>query len=353
MKEIILLIIGLSISISSNAADVYGLDDQGANRIIKKYGKDLAEIETVLQKEIANHQISKKKGQSDDQIAKKRLLLIEKIKNENGFLFVDFETIFYPGDDVFFTTIEVIDKEQPERMRFVNSAIKNEHIEKKIVDKPDLIDAMVQYTNTGINLMVNHQIDFSTLACPVYHCTAGFMHPTLKPYLKTFNVGAIKNRAFIIETLNYDQDPERRAAAAFLVAHFHDPHEIVSLLSPHVADKDEGVRNNVMRVIGETIAKAKINNVNMEPFLDALDSPYTSDRNKALLVLLNGANSKASRDIILQKGSNRLIALMRLKQPNNHQTAYLILKKISGKDFGSGNLSAWNTWIYSARRELV
>ncbi|MFA5960575.1 MAG: hypothetical protein WC785_08655 [Tatlockia sp.] len=54
---------------------------------------------------------------------------------------------------------------------------------------------------------------------------------------------------------------------------------------------------------------------------------------------------KKSRMLIIHKGKKNLLALLQLKQPNNHDWAYLLLKKISGKNYGAYNLSAWEKWF--------
>ena len=82
--------------------------------------------------------------------------------------------------------------------------------------------------------------------------------------------------------MNHDPIPDRRAAAVFLIGHFKDPKEIMSTLTPHVMDADSGVRNNVMRVIGMTMEKAHLTQIDLHPFLVLLQSPVESDRNKAL-----------------------------------------------------------------------
>ena len=108
-----------------------------------------------------------------------------------------------------------------------------------------------------------------------------------------------------------------------------------------------------MRAIGATMVKDKISEIDVTPFLDALDSPYTTDRNKALYVLFSAATSETSKRLILQKGGDKLLALVQLKQPNNHDWAYQILKKISGKDFGATNVVAWTAWVYSAKNKSI
>ena len=104
-----------------------------------------------------------------------------------------------------------------------------------------------------------------------------------------------------------------------------------------------------MRVIAETIEKAKMTDIDPRPFLEVLASPYTSDRNKALFVLTTLAESPQSKQVILEEGGAQLLALMRLQQPNNHGEAYTILKKISGQDFDSEDLGAWSSWVRHAK----
>lgn len=354
MKKIGLGYLAISIwSASTSAAvDVYGVDPATSVKILKKYSKSIGEIESHLQQEMAKENPAERMDHPLDNIAKKRLALIAEITKKNNYKYVNFDTIFYPADNSLYTTIEIVDKNHPERIRFVNSTPYRK-LEKGISHKLDLIDEMNIYTGIGMDLIINKQMSSAMGSCPVYHCGVGFNHPKLKPYLRLFNNGAIKNKKLIIETLNHDPDPERRAAAAFLVAHFNNPQEIIAVLSPHITDKDEGVRNNVMRVIGETVGNAHITNLDIMPFIDALDSPYTTDRNKALLVLSNAMQSKALRKELLEKGSDKLLALIQLKQPNNHDLAYSILKKISGKDFGATNVVAWSKWVAAEKGAVV
>lgn len=359
MKTGLLLIGGLTFFVGASAAntvDVYGLSPKDANKILKQYSKAVAEIETVFTKESTKQAPGKNINESFKEVATKKYNLLQEITRKNGFLFVDFQTIFYPTDDSYSTTIEIVDKQHPERMNFVNAMpfryVNEDALEKKNAHKPDLIDAMTKYHFTSMKMLMNHQIS-PKVNCPVYHCTLGFEHLKLKPYLTVFNNGVIKDKKLVIETLRHDKSSDRRASAALLVGHFKDPLQIVSLLLPSVTDKDEGVRNNAMRVIGATMEKAKLNKIDVMPFLNALDSPYVTDRNKSLCVLTSIVDNPVSRNIVIQKGGDKLLAILQLQQPNNHDFAYIILKKISGKDFGATNVTAWKAWIESAKRQLV
>lgn len=343
---------GIMISMGVNAADIYGLSEQNTQKMMKKYGKELSVLDAMLQKEVSkSYKDEKETLQSQDQLQKKKQDLINKIMKDNGFLSVDLQVVFYPDENQLYSTLEVIDKQHPSRMRFLNTAAKASSDETR-VHQPDLIESMITYEKLGFNLMMHKAISTHS-PCPVYHCIAGFDHPKLKPYLKMFNQGSVQEKNLIEKTLNEDVDPVRRAAAVFLVGHFHDPHEILNVLSSHIADKDDGVRNNVMRVIGSTLQKTSVSHLDVTPFLDALDSPYTTDRNKALYVLSSVAKSKDVQQQILTKGSDKLLALIRLKQPNNHDLAYFILKEMSGQDFGPTNVEGWRHWLTNASNQHV
>lgn len=359
MKTGLLLLGGLTFLVGTSAAgtvDLYGLSPKDASKILKQYSKVIAELEPVVLKETTKQAPDTDLNESLKEAVTKKYNLLQEITKKNGFLFVDFQTIFYPNDNSYSTTIEIVDKQHPERMKFVNAMpfrnAKEDIPENKSGYKPDLIDTMTKYHFTSMKMLMTHQIT-SKAKCPVYHCTVGFEDRELKPYLTVFNNGVIKNKKLIIETLRHDKSSQRRASAALLIGHFKDPLEIISLLSPSVTDKDEGVRNNAMRVIGATMDKAKLHKIDVTPFLNALDSPYVTDRNKALWVLTNAVDNAVSKKIILQKGGDKLLAILQLQQPNNHDFAYIILKKISGKDFGSTNVAAWKLWVESAKRQLV
>ena len=267
--------------------------------------------------------------------------ITEEIKKNYGFLYVDLDIVLYPSENTHYTTIEVITKNAIEKLRFAP----HPKPQKNTRHQPDLIDKMMTYNKIGWPLMLDKKIDSRTIKCPVYHCTQGFSHPALKPYLKTFNTGAIQEKKLITETLAHDPSAARRAAAAFLVGHFSNPHEILSVLSNHVEDNDEEVRNNVIRVMGSTMRTADIHKIDVLPFIRLLDSPFDTDRNKSLVVLLSAADDELSKKIIIQKSGPQLLDLLRLKQPNNHLIAYALLKKISGEDFGEKNIGAWSNWV--------
>jgi hypothetical protein len=340
IKRLLLLsIIILSFNASAkNVIDLYGMQSDKSAYILKKYSNKVSKLTDLLAIAMKNN------GKFNEYEARKNRLKTEQvaadIKKEFSLLYVDFDTVFYPGNKNVYTTIEVIEKSRPDRLWYVNKVIKKQG---KHVGR-DLVDEMIDYEQIGMQLMMHNQLNEKDKSCPVYHCLSGFNHPKLRSYLKIFNTGVLANKPLILKTLKDGVNAGRRVASAFLVGHFKNPNEIIDVLSPYVNDKDDSVRNSAIRVIGETMNRANISDINIIPFLNLLNSPYNTDRNKALYVLLVAAESPSSKKLIIQQGSRNLLAMLKLKQPNNHDISYQLLKKISGKNFGDNNIVDWEKW---------
>lgn len=353
MKKIKFFIVFCAFSLNLNAAniiDVYGVDVRKSEEVIKNYGAQVGDMESQFIKEM----IKVSNGGNDDYftnvILPKRNQLMTKIQKHYNFALVHFDTVFYPNDKDTHTTIEIVGQNDISRLQFVP---KKNKVLNPIKSKHDLIDNMVAFYDRSMNLILNNQTNSNDTKCPVYHCLSGFNHPKLKDSFSVFIRSARKEKKLLIKTIDSDPLPQRRIAAIYLVGYLNNPHEIISLLTKCVTDSDDGVRNSAMRVIGETMKKAKIHEINVMPFLKLLDSPVNTDRNKALLVLLNAANSSSSKQLIIREGTKQLVSLLRLKQPNNHEMAYDLLKKISGKDFGSHNPDAWEKWLETMNQHLT
>lgn len=108
-----LLVITLGLTCSSfakaeNIIDVYGVDVKKGNSILKKYSTEVVEIENLF-----NDTLKNEKNQNlnlPDNILTKKILLLEKIKKEGHFLYVNIDNIYYPENKISYITIEVVKK---------------------------------------------------------------------------------------------------------------------------------------------------------------------------------------------------------------------------------------------------
>ncbi|STX52324.1 Uncharacterised protein [Legionella busanensis] len=325
--------------------DLYGDNSNHANQVLKKYSSELKKLINNTNQIILMND-AKKQERELLNLAMKKKYLVERIKKNEHYAFVDFQTIYYPAEKNYYTTIEVVRHDEKHRLHYVQPKI---NISKNKTNQNDLINKRIKFDQLEMRLLNENKLSPSDSTCPVYHCVSGFNNPSLQPYLNVFNKGAIKQKKLIKKTLTDDPNPERRAAAAFLVGHFKDPNEIITTLSSSINDRSETVRNNVMRVMGQTMAKSHLFDIDANKVLPLIDSPYTTDRNKALFILSSAAKSQNNKKIILEKGRKKLVAILQLKQPNNHEFAYLILKEISGKNYSDKDIQSWQNWLNTVK----
>lgn len=326
-------------SVRADCLDVYGVDAKEAQALLTQYSSGLKEIARLAYTGLTENAEAFFNSPEAQKLREQRELLLEKIKTEHHYPYVALDTIFYGKDD-YCSTLEIVKSGQQDRLRYLSRQAQPAYPK-----KGDVIDTMEEYLEVGRDLFLSSQIQPKHADCPVYHCSAGFDHPKLKPYLSRFNTAAIQERALILETLKNDPNPVRRTSAAYLAAHFTDPQDIVNVLLPYVNDPDDGVRNSVIRVLSLTTQKANITNLDPTPFLQLLDSPIGTDRNKSLFLLSVLAQSKATKRELTQHAKAPLLAILRLQQPNQHDFAYRILKEISQQDFGPHDEARWAAWF--------
>jgi len=344
-----------SVSFAGDIVDVHGLGDLAAQKILQAYRPRIQALEMQMMSTFLDMNQGHAVTQGYPCLLAKRKQLISDIKQQGHFEFVDLQTVYYPKDKNIYTTLEIIDHAQIQRMRFINKPTHKTWLHSfsnlsnrlwmKLSRRQDVVLQMMQYQALVMRLAMTHQLDHDTNECPAYHCIASFDHPALQPYWGVFQQGVVRDKAGIIATLQTDPDPARREAAALLLGHFQDPEEIIRLLSLCVDDADMGVRNNVLRVIATTLYRSHPRHLDGMPFIQLLDSPYVTDRNKALSILSVLAESPQGKKQIIQYGGEKLVALLHGTQPDNHDLAYTLLKKMSHQQFSDHDYQKWQNWV--------
>ncbi|HCA88886.1 MAG: hypothetical protein CMF38_05585 [Legionellaceae bacterium] len=324
--------------------DVYGAPPAIAQQIIAQYGQQIDQ----LGKEVIA--ISKNKSTDEEKFnhyIQNKLNLLATIKKKYGFLYADINTSIFNDPDKIFNTLDVVQKKDKNRMKFVHKRPVPRAQPMRTTRSFDVVDKMTEHKELVLEAMfTGDKAMLKKSNCPVYHCLSNFEHPKLKPYLAIFNQAAVQHKNLIKHTIQQDDDPVRREAAVLLTSHMTKPHDIIKLVMPAVYDENEETRNSAMLVIADTMKKAKYYDVNLKPFIDYLDSSSTSDRNKALYVLSIAAESDKNKAILAQRAKSQLIKLLKLKQPDNHNFAYTVLKKISHQSIGEHDFAAWQQWHY-------
>lgn len=220
-------------------------------------------------------------------------------------------------------------------------------------DPAGLLAAWKEYESTFFRMMREKEIGPARVDCPAFHCMGGYKHDKLRPYGERFVKDVPPNEAKLSRILKEDKDPKDRAAAAYLLAHIKDGKKLVALMLPMLNDPDTLVRNNATRVLLNVAMFHHEIPVPLKPVLGALNGPTMSDRNKAAGVvwgLVDRPDGAKLYGQVIKEAGPTLIKLLMLEQPNNHDFAYKILKKVSGKDLGERDATAWQRWLTEQRR---
>lgn len=309
--------------------DLFGTSQITIEQVRQRFGKDIREL-------------VKASSVGDDQtFANLYDKITSGIQAMGDFAYVAVSPVTYYNDGKYvYVTIDIVDRKDSQRLlNFLPAP------EADFPDPDGLLAAWEEYEETASALLNKGELKASGVRCPALHCIWGFDHPKLKKYEGIFQTKVPKNKAALKAILHGDKLETHRASAAFLLSHIADPVELVQTLLPSIRDSSATVRNNVMRVLADLAKERNDLAIPIDPFLEALDFPETSDRNKALATLACLATKPANKEALIRKAGASLIRILRLLQPNNHDFAYAILKEISGKHFSARDYQAWQAWL--------
>ena len=259
-------------------------------------------------------------------------------KGNFSYIELSFITYFKPNPGRYLTIDFVDTKDKEARMPFFKKPTGS------YSDPGGSLSLWEEYMNTAWKLIKSGDFEYQK-SCPVFHCTFGFEDLRLKKYGKQFDELAKLYEKELFVILEKDINPQHRANAAFLLAHTGDGEKLINKLKNSVFDPEKVVRNNVIRVLSGMSTNHKQFDYPLNEILTALNFPSTTDRNKASAVLVELSLKDNNKKLIAQKVGGIIIRMLKLKQPNNHDFAYQILKNLSGKDYGSRNYKKWEEWL--------
>lgn len=240
-------------------------------------------------------------------------------------------------------TIDVVEpRDQKRRMPFKKTPTG------RYGDLDGLFKKWDEYVAAGFDLMQKGELSEKDFyPCRQFHCVWGHRHPRLAAYEKIFEDEVAAHQQKIAQIYLDDANPDKRANAAFLLAYMRDIHQLMAILQQGFTDSNFNVRNNSLRILIYIAKDHPEIQLPIDQILTALDYPDTTDRNKAAAILFMVADNPETRaryQTQLNLAIPILLEMLALKQRNNHEYAFLILKLLSGRDFGEYDLPAWKEW---------
>ena len=349
MKKLGILIFGLMLLTGKLHAgiegfDIFGVDDKTQQKIISTCSEMIVEYSDVSKKVHFTEKPPSEKDVNHMKALEKKI--IAKVKQLGDFEVVKISVVYYPTEQTQFATLDLVRIGDIERMPKKQMVV----AKKKSVKSKELAQLFTvwnTYDDNNNRLLIRNQYDSTKKKCPVMHCTWGFDAVERKEILPKLQKGVAKHKKELMDIVkNTSLNEAEREQSVFILANDTNYQEMASFLINFTDDPSEGVRNNTMRVLAAIAAKHKIKDLDISRIFKALNYPYVTDRNKASYVLLGVVQNDPSTHatVIMQSGQS-LLELLKLKQPNNHDFAYSILRVLSNKNYGERDYKHWEQWI--------
>lgn len=241
-----------------------------------------------------------------------------------------------------YITIDLVDeKHAAERMPFRPAP------KKSVADPDGLLSAWRRYSELGERLRREGAIDLSERpACPSYYCVYGSAKPELAELEKKLVQGVVPHKKALLEVFHDDADAADRTAALYALAYAPEGREVVDLALTALKDPAVEVRSAALQILADIALYHKSVFVDLTRLLPALDYPSTPERSLAMGALVGLADNPTYRPYLIARGAGRLLELLKLQQPSNHDLAFTLLSMLSKESFGRRDYEAWGRWVF-------
>jgi hypothetical protein len=162
--------------------------------------------------------------------------------------------------------------------------------------------------------------------------------------------------AVLKDVLRNSSDAEHRAIAAYVIGYAPKKREVVADLQTAIQDPDAGVRNNATRALGAISVLAAQNpdlEIQISPtwFVEMLNSVFWTDRNKAVMALLNLTDSRPERILALirERALPSLAEMARWKSLTHAIGPYTLLGRVAGLS----EQTIQDTWTNGGREAVI
>ncbi len=160
-------------------------------------------------------------------------------------------------------------------------------------------------------------------------------YPPMRAIQLRIRDAAVENEDAILTVLNEAADDQHRIAAAHLAGYVRQSKRQIDALMDASRDPNSTVRNNATRALGVLAATpAFARQIPAAPFIDMLNSPIWSDRNKGLMLLTSLTRERDPELLarIRARALDSLIEMAQWQNPGHAGGPILILGRIAGMD---------------------
>lgn len=250
---------------------------------------------------------------------------------------VAFTEYFTSVDHAMYVTFDIVDEADRARLAFAPVPKKN------MPDPAGTLAAWKSYFDLGSALSRRGEMPVDRPACPGFYCLWGAATPELAALQDKLVAGASTKEPEVRAVLTYDADPEKRAAALFVLSYGTRGEKVIEACNAALKDPSPVVRGASLQILADIVSHHKDLPIDADRITPLLDDPSGSVRRKALGLLVPMVAQDKQRGKIMA-AAPRLLALLRLSEPGGHDLAYTVLGQLSGKTFDHRDYASWEKW---------
>lgn len=260
-----------------------------------------------------------------------------------GVAFVSLRVVEYftSVDHALYATFDVVDANDGQRMAFAPRPAR------KAADPGGLLAAWKQYAELGAALSRQGRMPIDRPECPGFYCLWGAATPELAALQQKLVDGVPGKLKELREVLNHESDGEKRAAALYALSYAKAGEQVVEDSLRALKDSDGRVRAAALQILADVANHHDDLRIDLDRVLPALDDPLGEVRAKVMGLLVAMSDDKAQRPKLLS-AAPRLVALLKLRQPESSDLAYTVLGLVSKKDIDRRDLPSWEKWAAAA-----
>lgn len=180
--------------------------------------------------------------------------------------------------------------------------------------------------------------------------------PACRTLQQNFATIAGRQLPVLKDVLRNSSDDEHRAIAAYIIGYAPKKREVVVDLQLAIQDPDGGVRNNAMRALSAISVLAGQNpdlEIQISPtwLVEMLNSVVWTDRNKAVMALLNLTDNRSERilTLIRERAMPSLAEMARWKSLTHAIGPYTLLGRVAGLS----EQTIQDSWVNGGREAVI
>jgi hypothetical protein len=218
-----------------------------------------------------------------------------------------------------------------------------------VPDPGGLLGVWRRYDDLGRRLSQEGTLPSERVSCPAFFCSWGASTPELRALQDQLIEGAPAQEEGLKRVLIEDRDPAERVDAVFCLAHLKQGAKAVSAIEAALTDPDERVREAALGVFTDMAVYRREEALPVDKMAALMDFPSVDDRTRGLAAMISLADHPVYRRFVLEKASEKALRILKLRNPSNRDSALMVLRLLSGKNFGTDAV-AWRLWLQEARR---